>query len=83
VQALFRVAPRRTPRAPFEARGSPVIYAAVTFAEDTQYRFGVLHFAYLPVMWSPITCAPSPCGRRYRPPWQVVTPATTTGTVSP
>lgn len=29
VQALFHVAPRRTPRASFEARGSPVIYAAV------------------------------------------------------
>lgn len=38
------------------------------------------HFAYLPVIWFPITCAPSPCARRYRPPWPGVTPATTTGT---
>lgn len=36
------------------------------FAEDTKYRFGVLHFAYVPVLRCPITCAPSPCRRRYR-----------------
>jgi len=41
------------------------------------------HFAYLRSWWCPVTCAPSPCGRPSRPPWQVVTPATTTGTVSP
>jgi hypothetical protein len=29
------------------------------------------------------TCAPSPCGRLSRPPWQAVTPASTTGTPSP
>src|SRR5690348_15415001 len=52
-------------------------------AEDTQHRFGVLHFAYLRSWSCPVTCAPSPCGRPSRPPRQVVTPATTTGTVSP
>jgi len=49
-QALFRAAPHRTTRAPFDARGSPVIYAVgavgcpTTFTQDTQYHFGVLHF---------------------------------------
>ena len=40
--------------------------AALT--EDTQYRVGVLHFAYLPGCRVQITCAPSPCDRRYRLP---------------
>ena len=53
------------------------------FTEDTQYRFGVLHYAYLPALRCPITWPPSPCGRLSRPPWQVVTPATTTGPPSP
>src|SRR6266446_5477179 len=85
VQALFRVAPRRTPRASFEARGSPVIYAAaaVGCAEDTKYRFGVLHFAYLPVLRCPNHLCPFALQTALPLPWQVVTPATTTGTVSP
>ena len=31
----------------------------------------------------PVTCAPWPCRRLSRPPWWVVTPTTTTGTLSP
>ena len=53
-QALFRAALHRTTRASFDARGSPVTYAVLTVmtacTEDTQYRFGVLHFAYLLVL---------------------------------
>ena len=50
-RVLFRAASRRTTRAGFPARGSPVIYAAVTaVAEDTQHRLGALHFANLPVL---------------------------------
>src|SRR3954462_10951334 len=44
------------------------------FTQDTQYRFGVLHYAYLPVQSCPITWPPSPCRRLSRRPWQVVTP---------
>jgi hypothetical protein len=35
------------------------------------------HYAYLPALRCPITWPPSPCGRLSRPPWPVVTPATT------
>jgi hypothetical protein len=38
------------------------------FTEDTQYRFGVLHFAYLSICWRPVTCSPSPCFRLSRTP---------------
>jgi len=31
-------------------------------AENGQYHFGFLHFAYLMVLNRPVTCAPSPCG---------------------
>src|SRR5207342_2908728 len=31
-------------------------------AEDFQYRPGVLHYAYLTVPLTSVTCAPSPCG---------------------
>jgi hypothetical protein len=41
------------------------------------------HFACLPVLDVENTCAPSPCARLSRTLWQVVTPATTTGTPSP
>ncbi len=41
---------------------------------------GITHASWL---LCPITCAPSPCGRPSRPPWQAVTPATTAGTLSP
>jgi hypothetical protein len=54
------------------------------FTQDTQHRFGTLHFAYLPTLWCPNHLAPfARCGRLSRPPWPVVTPATTTGPPSP
>src|ERR1035438_7081703 len=53
------------------------------FTEYTQYRFGVLHYAYLPVIRCPVTCAPSPCRRLSRPPWCGVNRTTTMGTLSP
>ena len=31
-------------------------------AEDFQYRPGILHYAYLTVPLTSVTCAPSPCG---------------------
>ena len=43
--------------------------APAAFTEDIQHPFGVLHYAYLQVFGSPVTCAPSPCGRLSRPPW--------------
>ena len=61
--------------------GSPVTIPC--FTEDTQYRFGVLHYAYLPVLGYPVTCAPSPRGRLSRPPWCGVNRTTTMGTPSP
>jgi hypothetical protein len=49
-----------------------------------RHRFGVLHYAYLPVSGHPSAAwPPSPCGRLSRPPWRGVTPATTTGPLSP
>src|SRR5664280_3797520 len=72
----FPASPSRTRRAGFPAPGSPVI-------QDIKYRFGALHYAYLPVLRYPVTYAPLPCGRLSRPPWWVVTPTTTTGTPSP
>jgi hypothetical protein len=52
-------------------------------SDDVQHRLGALHYAYLPALDLVTTCAPSPCSRLSRPPRQVVTPATTTGTPSP
>ena len=63
LRLLDRATSHRTPRTPFDVRGSPVIYAVT---EDAQYRFSVLHFAYLSVRGCPITCASSPCERCYR-----------------
>ena len=52
--------------------------------QDSRHRFGVLHYAYLPASGHPSTAwPPSPCGRLSRPPWRGVTPATTTGPLSP
>ena len=52
--------------------------------QDFRHRFGVVHYAYLPVRRNPSTAwPPSPCGRLSRPPWRGVTPATTTGPLSP
>ena len=52
--------------------------------QDSRRRFGVLHYAYLPASGNPSTAwPPSPCGRLSRPPWRGVTPATTTGPLSP
>jgi hypothetical protein len=53
------------------------------FTEDTQHRFGVLHFANLPVFGirSPVLLRPAE--QLSCPPWQVVTPATSTSTLSP
>ena len=53
------------------------------FTEDIQDRFGVLHYAYLPALRCPATCAPSPCRRLSRPPWWGATPTTTMSTPSP
>src|SRR4249920_2899897 len=53
--------------------------------QDTQHRFGVLHFAYPPspsLLFSLIWPA-SPCGQLSCPPWPDVTPATTTRPPSP
>ena len=53
-------------------------------AEDCKYRPGVLHYAYLPVPYCPSPVPLRPVVRLSRSPdWQVVTPATTTGTLSP
>ena len=52
--------------------------------QDFRRRFGVLHYAYLLASGNPSTAwPPSPCGRLSRPPWRGVTPATTTGPLSP
>jgi hypothetical protein len=50
------------------------------FTEGIQDRFGVLHYAYLPVFGYPVACAPSPCGRLSRPPWCGVNRTTAMGT---
>ncbi len=57
--------------------------APAALTQDTQHRFGVLHFTCLPVVEYPVTWPPSPCGRPSRPPWCGVTRTTTTGPVSP
>ena len=52
--------------------------------QDSRHRFGVLHYAYLlasGILQPP--GPPSPCGRLSRPPRRGVTPATTTGPLSP
>jgi len=41
------------------------------------------HYAYLPGLRRPLTWSASPCRRLSHPPWQVVTPATTTRPPSP
>jgi len=52
--------------------------------QDFRHRFGVLHYAYLLASGHPSAAwPPSPCGRLSRPPWRGVTPATTTGPLSP
>jgi len=50
---------------------------------DGQDCFGGLHFAYLTVLFIPITCRPSPCVRLSRTPWWGVTPTTTMAAPSP
>src|SRR6185312_6173796 len=43
--------------------------APAALTQDTQHRFGVLHYAYLPASKCPVTWPPWPCGRLSRPPW--------------
>jgi site-specific DNA recombinase len=60
----------------------PAAPAALT--QDIKHRFGVLHCAYLPVpRMSESPGLLRPCGRLSRPPWPVVTPATTMRPPSP
>jgi putative transposase len=56
----------------------PVSEQRALQCQDIQNRFGVLHCAYLSAFECPVTWPPLPCRRRFRPPWQAVTPATTT-----
>ena len=48
--------------------------APAALTQDTQHRFGALHYAYLPASKCPVTWPPSPCRRLSRPPWPGVTP---------
>src|SRR6266581_1029234 len=45
---------------PVQLRERQALPAAL--AENAQYHFGFLHFAYLMVLNRSIACAPSPCG---------------------
>jgi len=91
VQVLFRRPPVRTGLAPFSASGSPAIFTCssrlasacrVHAGFPSPFRLSALRIP--PGIRSSSTAwPPSPCGRLSRPPWRGVTPATTTGPLSP
>ena len=90
-QVLFRRPPVRTGRAPFSASGSPaVVTCSSRLASACRVHAGFLSpfrrsaLRIPPGIRSSSTAwPPSPCGRLSRPPWRGVTPATTTGPLSP
>src|SRR4029453_2867095 len=53
---------------------------AAAVLNDSQYRFGSSHLAFLTIPAYRVTCPTSPCERLSRPPWWGVTPTTTIGT---
>ena len=90
-QVLFRRPPVRTGLAPFDASGSPAVVTCrsrlasacrVHAGFPLPFRRSALRIP--PASGHPSTAwPPSPCGRLSRPPWRGVTPATTTGPLSP
>jgi hypothetical protein len=91
VRVLFRRPPVRTGLAPFGASGSPaVVTCRSRLASACRVHAGFpspfRRFALrIPpgIRESSAAWPPSPCGRLSRPPRRGVTPATTTGPVSP
>ena len=51
-----------TPSLLFQRQATP---AALT--QDTQHRFGALHYVYPPIWWCPITWGPSPMQAAFPP----------------
>ena len=90
-QVLFRRPPVRTGRAPFSASGSPAVFhvqfaAGFRLPRARRISVTVSAFCITHTSWhrsSSTAWPPSPCGRLSRPPWRGVTPATTTGPLSP